>query len=262
MSKERSRVAKKLSEHSEVLAKHLKECNDDHPSFMGTKMLVCEPQRKHEHSEQLRKDHFWLLTKVRAFVLDEKEGRKLQTLLSELVKIAELKECLPVPDTKQPQKTIVAQELGMDEKLPKSFVNLDSQSEYNMCTQDEVTLFMADFVSKQWRKYAKTENAKLTANYNGLMWWYRNPATEVPTFVDLKTPRRVYYKPERIVTGLSKFTLEQCPEARPFITSPNFDGMELIDLNTRQVTVIVPPTHWKEEAAHFYVGFQDGKFRA
>lgn len=61
----------------------------------------------------------------------------------------------------------------------------------------------------------------LRASYNGLLWWWGRSATDgktrfYPTFIDLASPGKLYYCPERAVTGLSR-----CPHDQ----SSRFSGM-------------------------------------
>lgn len=122
----------------------------------------------------------------------------------------------------------------------------------------------ADFESKQMVEYGAGRHAYPVASYNGLVWWHllKGPRSLVPTFVDLQSPKRVYFLPQRAITGVSHNLFEQSCISRissQFVVALSDTGIEIVDLDTGVITAVTGPSDWP--AARFFPGYWNGKFQ-
>lgn len=113
------------------------------------------------------------------------------------------------------------------------------------------------------------QQTTVRAFYNGLVWWQHSEQdTLIPTFVDQLNPKLTYYKPEKIITGVSKNAFEQMSKSRQahhlvVSTLENGKGAEIVNLATGVVTTVVPPIEWSEKKVHIIPGYHfNGKFQA
>lgn len=122
-------------------------------------------------------------------------------------------------------------------------------------------------------------NFGLSASYNGLLWWWGHLALQketrfYPTFIDLASPGKVYYCPERAVTGLSRCPYDQgsrsCGMAQFVVAMREIDGgreeeLEIVDLATGTITAVSVPRDWRRHEFKTVVGLvrdpEDGETR-
>lgn len=114
--------------------------------------------------------------------------------------------------------------------------------------------------------YAQAYEARPQALYNGLVWFCLDQKKAlIPTFIDYQTPDKVYFKRERIITGVDverKFEQGYRPHgtAQFLVTGSKDDDVHVIDLATGEISLIACPYGWKDPV--FQLGFVNGKFSA
>lgn len=135
---------------------------------------------------------------------------------------------------------------------------------------------VADFVHTELVHYAPTTRSfddLPAAAYNGLVWWQMHKcASLVPTFIDLQSPGKIYYREERIMRGSRMDLCQQGSEA--FDASRFVVGlvekrgvglvkkrMVLYDLSTGTRTIVATAGYLKEGVARFFPGFVNGEFQ-
>lgn len=134
--------------------------------------------------------------------------------------------------------------------------------------------------SKKLHKLDPADSADPVASYNGLIWWYMKPSSLVPTFFDMETPDRIYYRSDKIVrtsnwTGRSSH-IGQYHNYRQyrrdghggnrhggnrFVTVDSQEGMSVVDL-ARSTVIDVQPyggLNW-EDNGKFVAGWNKGRF--
>lgn len=123
--------------------------------------------------------------------------------------------------------------------------------------------------TKEYAHITDRRTCGLVASYNGLMWWSRDLGKEehkllIPTFIDLASPEKVYYRADRILTGLPYGRLDQCSRPRGMAqyvvtdSSPiNGDsaGLEIVDLATGVITDVEAPCDWRNQDNYVFAGF-------
>lgn len=105
---------------------------------------------------------------------------------------------------------------------------------------------LLDPETKTMRLYAETTSrySRVSAYHNGLIWWKRELQEDglcqlFPTFVDLASPGR-------LSCGLAKFVVSY---------SSAYTGLQVVDLASRVVTDVVPPSDWHTQINTLFVGF-------
>lgn len=114
------------------------------------------------------------------------------------------------------------------------------------------------------------------ASYNGLIWWVRQledgECAVFPTFLDLASPGKMYYHPEKGVRGAHSEFVFQCSRARgmgQFVVSKPFDDgcervrseLQVVDLAAGVITDILPPSGWPRttfESKKVFIGSVEG----
>lgn len=104
-----------------------------------------------------------------------------------------------------------------------------------------------------------------SAFYNGLVWWgFHLEETPkkgflLPTFIDLADPETIYYKGEKAITGLSRWSNQQGDRTRGMaqlvVSRGPEKGLQIVDLASGIVTDVLPPTDWPFETDQMVVGF-------
>lgn len=129
--------------------------------------------------------------------------------------------------------------------------------------------------SREIHRLKPARSADPVASYNGLIWWYMKPSSIVPTFIDMETPERIYYRHDKIAwtnnfTGLAQqngnvFDYSQYGrephEGNRFVNVRSKLGMTVVDLSTSTVTDIQPfggMGDVRDEDGEFLVGFSNG----
>lgn len=113
------------------------------------------------------------------------------------------------------------------------------------------------------------------AAHNGLIWWQLYPSRGicalVPSFLDLEQPDKFFYRDDRAIFRSSPQSKAQGVKSRGWskylISVSGGDRLELVDLDTRHVTLITTPvpSEWpagEGSNVQLFVGFQNGKFCA
>lgn len=121
-----------------------------------------------------------------------------------------------------------------------------------------------DFETKIVRMYNPAATSDLVASYNGMMWWKRD-GLMVPTFVDLRSPDKVYYSATKAVTGITQFRASQCSQSRAAqfcIVDGTSDQVGIVDMARGIITTVKPPSGWPDNEHATFVGWLDGRFQA
>lgn len=128
--------------------------------------------------------------------------------------------------------------------------------------------FAADFQSKTFKEFTMSEETRLDAFYNGLMWWKKKDRKVlIPTFVDLEDPDKVYYSANRAITGVAPYLAAQCSRARAAqfcIGSGGDDTIDIVDMARGIVTNVLSPIGYGvdgEDRTNF-LGWFNGQFQA
>lgn len=118
--------------------------------------------------------------------------------------------------------------------------------------------FLLNPYTKEFIQHGTMSKSRPVAAHHGLIWWYM-PARNVflgdvpntiPTFVDLQTPDKIYYRRDRVVpehAEVNSVRFNQCQNSR-FMTKlasrRGERGMLILDLETSIVTMIERPYKW------------------
>ncbi|KAG5356646.1 hypothetical protein CKK34_6014 [Yarrowia sp. E02] len=93
---------------------------------------------------------------------------------------------------------------------------------------------LADFANQQLVKYTDSYKAPPAALYNGTVWLLRDERCMIPTFMDLKTPKKLYYRPDKAIKGMNlSMQPSQGSQARgsaQFVVGLTDSGMDVVDL--------------------------------
>lgn len=119
------------------------------------------------------------------------------------------------------------------------------------------------------------------ASYNGLVWWLSQPCYLIPTFVDFKTPKRIYFREDKIIWLDSKnplyYSISRCREdirhfgitphgqgggGNRFVAAASTFGTVIADLATLTLRNVQGINIEKRDArkGEFVVGYSQGKF--
>ncbi|AOW05921.1 YALI0E24585p [Yarrowia lipolytica CLIB122] len=123
----------------------------------------------------------------------------------------------------------------------------------------------ADFESRKMIEYGAGRHVYPVAAYNGCIWWHLMavPNSLVPTFVDLRTPEKIHFQPNRAICGVSAKLFEQSFRDRDtsqFVVSITDIGIQVVDLDRGVITEVTGPSD--KPAARFFPGYWNGKFMA
>jgi hypothetical protein len=137
---------------------------------------------------------------------------------------------------------------------------------------DRRQFWLANLETRQMVDYAAvSQDSSPVASYNGLIWWKKGvPSRQfvVPTFVDLASPDRVYYRADSAITGLTSLQTRQGSVSRnstQFVLGKTglISGLHVIDLASGIVTDIVTPRDWqRQNHIEVFAGFVDYNFQA
>ncbi|KAG5368535.1 hypothetical protein CJU90_0740 [Yarrowia sp. C11] len=125
---------------------------------------------------------------------------------------------------------------------------------------------LADFGNRRLLKYTKSRKAAPVALYNGVIWLVRNKNCMIPTFIDLNTPEKLYYRSDRAITGMEIREPKSSQGSRArgsaqFVIGLTGTGLEIVDLVGGCVTSISHHYGYPEQSQCF-VGFNEGRFQA
>lgn len=121
-----------------------------------------------------------------------------------------------------------------------------------------------DFFNKRLVEYPGETPANLTACYDGLAWWLLD-GNQVPTFMDLDTPEKVYYSEKKTITGFKTtgdFT--QCDKSREshhFAFDNELAASDMVDFATGTVTQVTCPLVQNSDGYRLVFGFVNGRFQ-
>lgn len=116
-------------------------------------------------------------------------------------------------------------------------------------------------------EYSRGSESTPVASYNGLIWWFVQHTTLMPTFIDLLNPGKTYYKRSKGITGryefFNPFILQgsKSRDSSQFVfSSPSRQTghHDVFDMATGVITAIEAPKG--ETEGRIIMGFIDGKF--
>ncbi|CAG82800.1 hypothetical protein B0I72DRAFT_144621 [Yarrowia lipolytica] len=126
---------------------------------------------------------------------------------------------------------------------------------------------LANIANQSLVKYTSSTSAAPVACYNGIVWLnLREMKCLVPTFIDLSTPGKVYYRADRIITD-TELMENRCSQgsksrdAAQFLVGMTARGLDVVDLVEGTVTA-VSRHYGKPDQALCFVGFNQGQFQA
>lgn len=123
---------------------------------------------------------------------------------------------------------------------------------------------------KKLVKYSTPCKPHPVALYKGLFWWNSQEKTTLtPTFIDLASPGKVYYRKDRIVKiGVSNVWTEYFQITQPgneqFIMKQHPEGLYVMDLDTGLLTDVYMEEELIDEGplGRIFCGFEGDKFEA
>ncbi|KAG5355390.1 hypothetical protein CJU90_4437 [Yarrowia sp. C11] len=123
---------------------------------------------------------------------------------------------------------------------------------------------LPDFDNRRLVKYST--GASPVALYNGSVWLLRKNRCLIPTFMDLNTPEKLYFRPDKAITGMyiTESHYSQGSKARgsaQFVVGMTVSGVDVVDLAGGSTTTV---THHygRPVPSKCFVGFDKGKFQA
>ncbi|KAG5358928.1 hypothetical protein CJU90_3649 [Yarrowia sp. C11] len=120
---------------------------------------------------------------------------------------------------------------------------------------------LADFGNRRLLKYTSSTVCPPVALYNGVVWLLREQSM-IPTFIDIKTPEKLYFRSDRAIKGMG-FHAKSCAQGSKARGVAQFVvGLaDIVDLVGGSVTSISRHYGYPDNCRCF-VGFNKGKFQA
>lgn len=125
---------------------------------------------------------------------------------------------------------------------------------------------LADTEGKRMVEYASAlvPGTVPQAFFSGLVWWTVKNRLLLPTFVDLKSPGKVYYREDRCIEWLSEpkdfAQSSRSRDSSHLLVTTNGHEQEVINLYTGIVTSVRPVA--LSDQFQQFMGFRDGKFQS
>lgn len=134
------------------------------------------------------------------------------------------------------------------------------------CVSKGVEYSIADFESKQLVPYFSGAIILPAAFYNGLIWLDVCRMHLVPTFLDLQTPGKLYYHPEKVISVRSGDELyrqgSRSRDSSHLLVSCSDSDWKIIDIENSTVTDIMFPSSVTNTPPQLFPGYLNGKFMA